>query len=76
VGRGIGDRWGRIGEDGDREEVLVGGSGGTKIAGGGPGRLGLVEVLSEGMERDLTAAAELGLGQAAAAEIVEEGLPA
>src|SRR5579883_2788613 len=50
VGRGIADRWGGIGEDGDREEVGIGRGGGTMIAGGGPGWLGLVEVLPEGME--------------------------
>jgi hypothetical protein len=55
---------------------MVRSGGGKMVAGGGLGGSGLVEVLSEGMERDPTAAAELGLGQAAAAEIVEEGLPA
>src|SRR5262245_15356387 len=33
-------------------------------------------MLAEGMKRDLAAAAELGVSQAAAAEIVEEGVPA
>ena len=55
---------------------MVGTGGGTIVAGGGLGRAGLVEVLSEGMKRDLAAAAELGLSQTAAAEIVEEGIPA
>ena len=76
MGSGGRDRRDGIGKDGDREEVVVGTGGGTIVAGGGLGRAGLVEVLSEGMERDLAPAAELGLSQAAAAEIVEEGVPA
>jgi hypothetical protein len=76
VGWGGGDRRGRIGPDGDGEEMTVSTGGGMIAAGGGLGRAGLVEVLSEGRERDLAAAAELGLSQAAAAEIIEEGLPA
>ena len=48
----------------------------TIVAGGGLGRAGLVEVISEGVERDVAPAAELGLSQAATAEIVEEGVPA
>jgi hypothetical protein len=39
-------------------------------------RAGSIEVLSQGMERDQATAAELGLSQTAAAEIVEEGVPA
>ena len=35
-----------------------------------------VEVFPEGMNRDAASFAEFGLGQAAAAEIVEEGVPA
>jgi hypothetical protein len=72
----IPDRRDGIGEDGNREERVVGPGGRTIIAGGGLGRAGRVEVLSEGMERELATAAELGLSQPAAAEIVEEGLPA
>jgi hypothetical protein len=45
------------------------------VAGGSLEAAGLEEVLSEGMERDLAAAAELGLSQAAAAEIIEVGVP-
>jgi hypothetical protein len=74
-GRGR-DRGDRIGQDGDREEMRVGIGGGTSVDGRGLGRTWRVEVLSEGMERDLAAAAELGLSQTAAAELVEEGLPA
>jgi hypothetical protein len=76
VGGGGRDRRGRFGQDGDREEMRVGTGGGTIVAGGGLGWAGLVEMLSEGMERDLAPAAELGLSQAAAAELIEEGLPA
>jgi hypothetical protein len=61
VGWGGRDRRGRIGQDGDGEEMSVGTGGGAIVAGGGPGRTWLVEVLPEGMERDLAAAAELGL---------------
>jgi hypothetical protein len=73
VGR---DRRVRVGKDGDREEVVVGTGGRTIVAGGGLGRAGLLEVLSEGMKRDLAAGAELGLSQTAAAEIIEDGIPA
>jgi hypothetical protein len=76
VGRGIRARRGGIGPDGDGKEVVVGSGGGTIITGGGLGGAGLVEVLSEGVERDLAAAAELGLSQTATAEIIEEGVPA
>jgi hypothetical protein len=76
VGWGGRDRRDGIGPDGDREEKMVGSGGGAIVAGGGLGRAGLVEVLSEGMERDLAPAAELGLSQAAAAEVIEEGFPA
>src|SRR5262245_19487542 len=76
VGWGGRDRRGRIGPDGDGEEMRVGIGGGTIVAGGELGRAGLVEALSEGMERDLAPAAGLGLSQIAAAEIVEQGLPA
>jgi hypothetical protein len=69
-------RWGRIRQDGDREELRVGTGGGTIVAGGGPGRAGRVEMLAEGMERDLAPAAELGLSQPATAELIEERLPA
>jgi hypothetical protein len=63
-------------EDGDREEVVVGTEGRTIVVGGGRGREGPVEVLSEGVQRDLPTAAELGLSQTAPAEIIEEGIPA
>jgi hypothetical protein len=76
VGWGGRDRWDGIRPDGDGEELGVGTGGGTIVAGGGPGRTWRVEVLSEGMERDPAAAAELGLSQPAAAEFIEEGLPA
>ena len=46
------------------------------FAGVGFGVGTLVEVFSEGMDGDAASLAELGLGQAAAAEIVEEGVPA
>ena len=71
-----GDRRDRIGTDGDREEMAVGRGGRTIVADGGLGRVGLVEVLSEGMERDLSAAAELGLSEPAAAELPDQGVPA
>lgn len=57
-------------------EVAVGTGGKAIVAGGGLGQEGLVEMLSEGVKRDLATAAELGLSQTAAAEIVEEGIPA
>ena len=76
MGLGGRDRRDGIGQDGDREEVVVGTGGRTIVAEGGLGRDGLVEVLSEGVKRDLTPAAELGLSQTAAAEIIEEGIPA
>jgi hypothetical protein len=65
-----------IGKDSDREEMAVGTGERTIVAGSAIGRGGLVEVLSEGVKRDLATAAELGLSQAAAAEIIEEGIPA
>ena len=70
------DRQDRIWNDGDWEEVVVGTGGRTIVAGGGIGREGLVEMLSEGVKRDLATAAELGLSQTAPAEIIEEGIPA
>ena len=65
-----------IGEDGDGEEVGSGASeerwfAGVGLRGGYP-----VEAFSEGMDGDAASLAELGLGQAATAEIVEEGVPA
>jgi hypothetical protein len=63
-----------IGEDGDGEEV-VGGVGGERVGGGGLRGGCLVEAFSEGMDGDATSVAELGVGQAAAAELVEEGVP-
>jgi hypothetical protein len=64
-----------IGEDGDGEEV---GSGvaGRRVRGGRLRGGWLVEAFSEGMEGDPASLAELGLGQAATAELVEEGVPA
>jgi hypothetical protein len=76
VGLGDRDRRDGIGQDSDREEMVVGTCGRTIVAGSGLGPAGLVEVLSKGMERDLAPAAELGLSQTAAAEIIEEGIPA
>jgi len=75
MGLGGRDWQDRIRKDGDREEV-VGSGGKTIVAGGGIGRKGLVEMLSEGVKRDLATAAELGLSQTAAAEVIEEGIPA
>jgi hypothetical protein len=46
------------------------------VRGCGLGRAGLVEALSEGVKGDPATAAELGVGQTAAAEISEEGIPA
>ena len=46
------------------------------FAGVGFGVGTLVEAFSEGMDGDAASLAEFGLGQAAAAEIVEEGVPA
>lgn len=76
VGLGGRDRQDRIGKDSDREEVVVGTGGGTIVAGSGIGREGPVEMLSQGVKRDLATAAELGLSQAAPAEIIEKGVPA
>jgi hypothetical protein len=76
MGLGGRDRRDRIRKDGDREEVVVGTGRRTIVAGGGLGREGQVEMLSEGVKRDLAAAAELGLSQTAPAEIIEEGVPA
>jgi hypothetical protein len=62
VGLGGDDRWDRIGDDGDREDVVVGGGGRTIGGGDGLEPKGLVEVCSEGVERELAmAATELGL---------------
>jgi hypothetical protein len=70
------DRWrSEIGPDGDGDELRLGTGGGTILAVGGMGRMGRIEVLAEGMERDPTAA-EFGLSQPTAAESLEEGLPA
>ncbi len=69
------DRGDGIGENGDWEEVGSGVSGemlcGGRLRGGW-----LVEAFSEGMDGDAASLAEFGLGQAATAEIVEEGVPA
>jgi hypothetical protein len=63
-----------IGEDGDGEEMISGG--GERIRRGGLGGGNPVEVFAEGMEGEAASLAELGLGQAAAAELVEEGVSA
>jgi hypothetical protein len=76
VGLGGRNRQDRIRNDGDREKVVVGTGGRTIVARGELGREGLVEMLAEGMKRDLATAAELGLSQTAPAEIIEEGIPA
>ena len=81
-----------IGKDGDWEEAVIGTGGGVLVAAGGLGRGGaggrmlvavgrfgrgwLVEVISEGGERDVALATEVGLRQAAPAEIVDDGVPA
>jgi hypothetical protein len=65
-----------IGEDGDGDEVGSGAVGGGKVHGGRLRGRYAVEAFSEGMDGDATSLAELGVGQAAAAEIVEEGVPA
>jgi hypothetical protein len=67
---------GGIGEEGDGEEVGSGGVGGEKIRGGRLRGRCLVEAFSEGMDGDAASLAEFGVGQAAAAELVEEGVPA
>ena len=66
MGLGGRDRRSGVGEDGDREEVVVGTA--------EMWTAGLVEMLTEGMERDLVAAAKLGLSQATTAEVIEEGI--
>jgi hypothetical protein len=48
----------------------------TIVAGGGLGRRGLIEMLSERVKWNLASAAELDLSQTATTEIVEEGVPA
>ena len=45
--------------------------GGRRSHGGAGG----VETLSEGVDRELTAVAKGGMGQAAAAEVIEDGAP-
>jgi hypothetical protein len=67
---------GGIGEDGDRDEVGSGGVGGTLVRGNVLGGGGLVEAFSEGVKGDSAAAAELGVGQSAVAEVAEDGIPA
>ena len=61
-----GRRRGGSGQRGRRERVRGGG-----LRGGYP-----VEVFPEGMDGDAASFAELGLGQAATAELAEEGVPA
>ena len=53
VGSGGGGRQDRIGNDGDREEVVIGTGGRTIVAGGGLGWARRIEVLSKGVKRDL-----------------------
>jgi hypothetical protein len=65
-----------IGEDGDGKESGSGGVGGETVRGGGLRGRYAVEAFSEGKDGDAASFAEFGLGQAAAAEIVEEGVPA
>jgi hypothetical protein len=72
-GRGGGDG---IGEEGDGEEVGSGAVGGERVRGGRLRGGYPVEAFSEGMDGDSASLAELGVSQAAAAEIVEEGVPA
>jgi hypothetical protein len=55
---------------------MVGTGGRTSVAGGGFRRERLVEVIPEGGERDVALATEVGLRQAAAAEIADDGVPA
>jgi hypothetical protein len=64
-----------IGEDGDGEEVGSG-VGGEMVRGGRLRGGCLVEAFSERMDGDSASLAELGLSQAATAEIVKEGVPA
>ena len=72
-GRGGGDG---IGKDGDGKEAGSGAVGGEMVRGGRLRGGYAVEAFSEGMDGDAASLAEFGLGQAAAAEIVEEGVPA
>jgi hypothetical protein len=65
-----------IGEDSDGEEVGSGAVGGERFRGGRLRGRCLVEAFSEGMDGDAASLAELGVGQAATAELVEEGVPA
>jgi hypothetical protein len=65
-----------IGEDGDGEEVRSGAVGGERDRGGRLRGRYAVQAFSEGMDGDAASLAEFGLGQAAAAEIVEERVPA
>jgi hypothetical protein len=65
-----------IGEDGDGEEVGSGVVGGGRFRGGRLRGGCLVEAFSEGMDGDAASLAEFGVGQAAPAELVEEGVPA
>ena len=76
MGLGGSGRRGGIGKDGNGEEVVMGTGGRAIVAGGGLGRARLIEVVPEGGERNVALAAELGLSQAASAEIVEDGVPA
>jgi hypothetical protein len=65
-----------IGEDGDGKEAGSGTVGGERVRGGGLRGRRAVEALSEGMDGDAASLAEFGVGQASAAEVVEEGVPA
>ena len=66
----------RLGEDGDGEEVGRNAVGRGAVRGDRLGGGCLIEAFSEGMDGEAASSAELGVGQAAAAELVEEGVPA
>src|SRR5271157_675640 len=61
------DRQDRIGNDGDREEVVVDTGSRTSVATGRFGRARLIEVIPKGSKRDVALAAEVGLRQATSA---------
>ena len=65
-----------IGKDGDGKEAGRGAVGGGMVRRGRLRGGYAVEAFSEGMDGDAASLAEFGLSQAAAAEIVEEGVPA
>ena len=55
---------------------MVGTGGSTSVAGGGLGRLRLVEVMSKGGKRDVALETKVGWRQAAAAEIADDSVSA